>query len=82
MITIFKLLNDKDTYNMLKVDLTKNCKCKLNKFIFELYKIDCLHQKEYLYYDALMLLHSTCMGYQKSINQIVSFINLPLYNPF
>ena len=37
---IFKLLNDKDTYVILKNDLTKNIERKLNKFIFELYKID------------------------------------------
>ena len=46
---IFKLLNDKDTYVILKNDLTKNIECKLNKFIFELYKIDRLSQKEYFY---------------------------------
>ena len=46
---IFKLLNDKDTYVILKSDLTKNIERKLNKFIFELYKIDRLSQKEYFY---------------------------------
>ena len=33
---IFKLLNDKDTYVILKNDLTKNIEHKLNKFIFDL----------------------------------------------
>ena len=43
---IFKLLNEKDTYVILKKDLTKNIESKLNKFIFDLYKIDRLSQKE------------------------------------
>ena len=32
---IFKLLNDKDTYVLIKNDLTKNIERKLNKFIFD-----------------------------------------------
>ena len=43
------MLNDKDTDVILKDDLTKNIERKLNKFIFELYKIDRLYQKEYFY---------------------------------
>ena len=46
---IFKLLNDKDTYVLIKNDLTKSIERKLNKFIFDLYKIDRLSQKEYFY---------------------------------
>ena len=36
---IFKLLNDKDTYVVLKNDLTRNIERKQNKFNFELYEI-------------------------------------------
>ena len=43
---IFKLLNKKDTFVILKKDLTKNIESKLNKFIFDLHKIDRLSQKE------------------------------------
>ena len=46
---ILQLLNDKDTYHILKNDLMKNIERKLNKFIFELYRIDRLSEKEYLY---------------------------------
>ena len=46
---IFKLLNDKDTYVLIKNDLTKNIERKLNKFIFDLYKIDRLSQKKNFY---------------------------------
>ena len=42
---IFKLLNDKDTYVLIKNDLNKSIERKLNKFIFDLYKIDRLSQK-------------------------------------
>ena len=45
----FKLLNDKDTYVLIKNDLMKSIERKLNKFIFDLYKIDHLSQKEYFY---------------------------------
>ena len=83
---IFKLLNDKDTYVILKNDLTKNIERKLNKFIFELCKIDRLSQKEYFYLRSTDAIAPRIYGLPKihkpnwRLRPIVSFINSPLYN--
>ena len=69
---IFKLLNDKDTYVLIKNYLTKNIERKLNKFIFDLHKIDRLSQKEYFY----LLLRHAFMVYQRFINQTGLFDRL------
>ena len=66
---IFKLLNNKDTYVLIKNDLTKNIEQKPNKFIFDLYKIDRLSQRNIFICVVLMLLHHAFMGYQRFINQ-------------
>ena len=83
---IFKLLNDKDTYVILKNDLKKNIERKLNKFIFELYKIDSLSQKEYFYLRSTDAIAPRIYGLPKihkpdwPLRPIVSFINSLLYN--
>ena len=83
---IFKLLNDKDTYVILKNDLTKNIKRKLNKFTFELCKIDRLYQKEYFYLRSTDAIAPRIYGLTKihkpdwRLRPIVSFINSPLYS--
>ena len=83
---IFKLLNDKDTYVLIKNDLTKNIEGKLNKFIFDLYKIDRLSQKEYFYLRSTDAIVPRIYGLPKihkpdwPLRPIVSFINSPLYN--
>ena len=80
------MLNDKDNYVLLKNDLTKNVQCKLNKFIFDLYKIDCLSQKEYFYLQSTDAIVPCIYGLPKihkpdwPLQPIVSFINSPLYN--
>ena len=83
---IFKLLNDKDTYVLIKNDLTKNIEGKLNKFIFDLYKIDRLSQKEYFYLRSTDAIVPRIYGLPKihkpdwPLRPIVSFINSFLYN--
>ena len=83
---IFKLLNDKDTYILTKNDLTKSIERKLNKFIFDLYKIDRLSQKEYFYLRSTDAIAPRIYGLPKihkpdwPLRPIVSFINSPLYN--
>ena len=83
---IFKLLNDKDTYVLIKNDLTKSIERKLNKFIFDLYKIDRLSQKEYFYLRSTDAIAPRIYGLPKihkpdwPLRPIVSFINSPLYN--
>ena len=83
---IFKFLNDKDTYVILKNDLTKNIERKLNKFIFDLYKIDRLSQKDYFYLRSTDAIAPRIYGLPKihksdwPLRPIVSFINSPLYN--
>ena len=85
---IFKLLNDKDTYVLIKNDLTKNIERKLNKFIFDLYKIDRLSQKEYFYLRSTDAIAPRIFGLRKihkpdwPLGPIVFFINSPLYNLF
>ena len=80
------MLNDKDTYVILKNDLTKNIERKLNKFIFELYKIDHLSQKKYFYLRSTDAIAPRIYGLPKihkpdwPLRPIVSFINSPLYN--
>ena len=83
---IMFLLNDDNTYMLLKKDITKNIERKLNKFVFDLFKQDKIPQSTYHY------LHSTdatapCLyGLPKihksniPLRPIVSFINSPLYN--
>ena len=80
------MLNDKDTYVLKKNDLTKNIEQKLNKFIFDLYKIDRLSQKEYFYLRSTDAIALRIYGLPKihkpdwPLRPIVSFINSPLYS--
>ena len=81
----FKSLNDKDTYVILKDDLTKNIERKLSKFIFELYNIDCFSQKEYFYLRSTDAIAPRIYGLPKihkpdwPLRPTVSFINFYIY---
>ena len=80
------MLNDKDTYVILKNDLTKNIERKLNKYIFELYKTDRLSQKVCFYLRSTDAVAPRIYGLPKihkpdwPLRLIVSFINSLLYN--
>ena len=73
---IFKLLNDKDKYVILKNDLKKNIERKINKFIFELYKIDRLFQKEHFYLRSTDAIAPRIYGLAKIQNQTGLFDGL------